>query len=186
MRSEIMRIHREAGTTTLYVTHDRREALSMSDRIVVLRDGVIEQSGTPRELYDRPANRFVAEFLGFANLVRATVTQVADGSLAVLANELGEGTELRIAAREDDRSPAPGDEIDVVIRPEMARAGEGANGNAIRGRIASSEFFGNRSELLVRCGASELKLEADHDVRPDEAGEVAFHLPADALTWVPA
>ena len=114
------------------------------------------------------------------------MTQVSNGSLAVLTHELGEGTELRIAARASDRALAPGDEIDVVIRPEMARSGAGAGGNAIRGRIASSEFFGNRSELLVRCGASELKLEADHDVRPDEAGEVAFHLPAEALTWVPA
>jgi ABC-type Fe3+/spermidine/putrescine transport system ATPase subunit len=166
------------------VTHDRREALSMSDRIVVMRDGVIEQSGTPRELYDRPASRFVAEFLGFANLVRATVTDVAPDRVDVRADALG--TDLRIAARADDRRPARGDEVEVVIRPEAARSGAGLNGNAIRGRVSAQEFFGNRLELLVRCGPSELKLEADSDAAPDADGEVAFHLPADALTWVPA
>src|SRR5207249_3406603 len=76
MRLEIRRLHQSLGLTTLYVTHDQEEALSLADRVVLMRDGVIEQSGTPEELYAQPRSLYVANFLGYRNLVPVTVGEV--------------------------------------------------------------------------------------------------------------
>ena len=112
MRYEFASLHRQLGTTTLYVTHDQVEAMTLADRIVVLRDGRIEQVGTPRELYERPANIFVAQFLGTPrmNILSATVTAggratLGDGrsiTLPPLAAPLAAGTRLSIGIRPED------------------------------------------------------------------------------------
>lgn len=112
MRYEFAELHRQLGTTTLYVTHDQVEAMTLADRIVVLRDGRIEQVGTPRELYERPANIFVAQFLGTPrmNILAATAdgagkAVLADGrniALPPLAAALAAGTPLSIGVRPDD------------------------------------------------------------------------------------
>jgi len=112
MRYEFASLHRQLGTTTLYVTHDQVEAMTLADRIIVLRDGRIEQVGTPRELYARPANIFVAQFLGTPrmNILAATVVEggratLADGrtiALPVLAKPLAAGTPLSIGIRPED------------------------------------------------------------------------------------
>jgi iron(III) transport system ATP-binding protein len=88
MRHEIRRICRELGITTVYVTHDQDEALSLADHVVVMRDGRIVQQGSPRELYERPATRFLAEFLGETNFIPATIERSADGA-SVLSTPLG-------------------------------------------------------------------------------------------------
>lgn len=112
MRYEFAELHRQLGTTTLYVTHDQVEAMTLADRIVLLRDGRIEQTGSPRELYERPANIFVAQFLGTPrmNIVAATATEnsraaLVDGrdiALPPLAAPLAPGTPLSIGIRPDD------------------------------------------------------------------------------------
>ncbi|WP_315833699.1 ABC transporter ATP-binding protein [Bradyrhizobium prioriisuperbiae] len=79
MRAEIKQIHSELGLTSIYVTHDQAEALSLSDRIVVLKDGVLMQSGSPQEIHDRPRNMFVADFMGFRNFFRGKIVAVVDG-----------------------------------------------------------------------------------------------------------
>ncbi len=73
MRTEIRRLHQSLGLTTVYVTHDQEEALSLADRLVVLRDGVMQQVGTPEDVYGRPANRYVAGFMGYRNMLDVTV-----------------------------------------------------------------------------------------------------------------
>jgi iron(III) transport system ATP-binding protein len=83
MRKEIRAAHEQAGTTSLYVTHDQAEAIALSDRVFVLHDGAIQQVGTPLEIYRRPANRFVAEFVGFDNILNATVVEGRAGAVAV-------------------------------------------------------------------------------------------------------
>jgi multiple sugar transport system ATP-binding protein len=112
MRYEFASLHRQLGTTTLYVTHDQVEAMTLADRIIVLRDGRIEQIGTPRELYERPANIFVAQFLGTPrmNMLSATVAEggratLEDGrsiALPPLAAPLAAGTPLSIGIRPED------------------------------------------------------------------------------------
>src|SRR5213080_3538517 len=90
MRTEIRRLHQQLGLTTVYVTHDQEEALSLADRLVVLRDGVVQQIGTPEELYRAPANAHVAAFMGYRNLLPVTVTGGSGGTLTVA----GDGFEL--------------------------------------------------------------------------------------------
>jgi multiple sugar transport system ATP-binding protein len=112
MRYEFASLHRQLGTTTLYVTHDQAEAMTLADRIIVVREGRIEQVGTPRELYERPANIFVAQFLGTPrmNILSATVAdngcaELVDGrriALPPLAEPLAAGTQLSIGIRPED------------------------------------------------------------------------------------
>ena len=95
MQIEIKRIHRSVGTTVIYVTHDQTEALTMSDLVVVMHQARVAQVGTPRVLYEAPANLFVADFLGDSNLLTATVAQVSGDEFAV---EIGSGEKMRVSA----------------------------------------------------------------------------------------
>ncbi|MCK0197245.1 sn-glycerol-3-phosphate ABC transporter ATP-binding protein UgpC [Ancylobacter sp. 6x-1] len=118
MRVEIAKLHRDLGTTMVYVTHDQVEAMTLADRIVVLRAGLVEQIGTPTELYDRPANTFVAGFIGSPkmNFIKASVTGVGSGSLT-LANPSFVGGTLSVETVSTGRVKA-GDTVIVGLRPE--------------------------------------------------------------------
>jgi putative spermidine/putrescine transport system ATP-binding protein len=118
MRTEIRRLHQSLGLTTVYVTHDQEEALSMADRLVVLRDGRVQQTGTPEELHTRPANRHVADFMGYRNLLPMTVSALSGAEVTVTAG----ATTLSGTARGD---LSPGDDVVVAIRPEDLRLGDG-------------------------------------------------------------
>jgi len=113
MRTEIRRMHQEQGFTTIYVTHDQEEALSMADRLVVLREGEVQQVGTPEELHNKPVNWYVADFMGYRNILDMTVSEVASdgrvrvtqGGLSLWGSAQGAlplGTEVRVAIRPDD------------------------------------------------------------------------------------
>ena len=111
MREEIRRLHKETGLTTIYVTHDQAEALSLADRVAVMNLGEIEQVGTPRELYRSPANEFVTGFLGAANFAEGRVTQIASGQVSV-STPHGE-----ITCALDDRALTTGQLVTCVVRP---------------------------------------------------------------------
>ncbi|GHC77008.1 ABC transporter ATP-binding protein [Limoniibacter endophyticus] len=134
MRAEIRRIHNQLGATTIYVTHDQDEALSLADRIVVLRDGSIRQVGTPRELYESPHYLDVAEFMGFRNKVAGKVVRARDGQVTISVN----GTELTGTAT----SPlSPGDEALLAARGDDVI--EGSSGpNAIHATVETIEYRG--------------------------------------------
>jgi putative spermidine/putrescine transport system ATP-binding protein len=120
MQVEIKRIHRELGTTMIYVTHDQTEAMTMSDRIAVFSNGRLEQVGSPLEVYDRPANRFVGEFIGDSNFFAGRTDPERPGVIALAA--LGE---MRVA-----QGGLPAGDVTVLIRPErmhLLRAGESAD-----------------------------------------------------------
>ena len=119
MRTEIRRLHQALGLTTVYVTHDQEEALSMADRLVVLRDGQVQQIGTPEEVHTRPANWHVADFIGFRNLLQLRVAQ-ADGALVVV-----DGHGLRLVAT-PMAEVFVGDDVVVGVRPEDLVIGAGA------------------------------------------------------------
>jgi len=149
MRAEIRRIHNSVGSTTIYVTHDQDEALSLADRIVVLRDGVVRQVGAPGELYSRPAHPDVAEFMGYRNLVRSRVATSGTDAASV---EVGGATIAGVVVEQ----PANGEAI-VAIRPEdLTPRPDGP----IAATVATAEFRGrdfygtaltaDRTELFFR------------------------------------
>jgi spermidine/putrescine transport system ATP-binding protein len=154
LQVELKRVQVEVGITFVYVTHDQEEALALSDRIAVMNGGRIEQLGTPEELYDRPATRFVADFIGTTNLLAGTVVSVA-GDGAVL--ELEAGGRCVVGAD----GLAPGAAVEIAVRPEALElvprpAGDpggagGANaGSWLRGMIEQSAYLGTSISYQVR------------------------------------
>src|SRR5262249_21402994 len=119
-RSEIRRIHRELGRSTVYVTHDQDEALSLADRIVVMKDGVLQQHATPQEVYAQPANLHVARFMGYRNVLQLPVEREQDGRVM-----LGGGDIHLTGVR---KQPLDGSHACVAIRPEEIVVGDGPNG----------------------------------------------------------
>ena len=116
MQLELKALQREVGITFVYVTHDQEEALTMSDVIVVMRDGVVQQKGDPTVLYERPVNRFVADFIGTSNFMDATVVEGdGEGRVVVRTNR---GLSLRGRITDPDARPTAGDVVVVVTRPE--------------------------------------------------------------------
>jgi spermidine/putrescine transport system ATP-binding protein len=156
MQIELKRIQREVGITFIFVTHDQNEALTMSDRLVVMNAGRIEQLGSPREVYERPRTRFVAGFIGTSNLITGTVASM-DGSTAVLDTGADESIQVP-----DARSAGAtvGAQLDVTVRPEkilltMARPEPGRC--AIRGRVNEVVYLGTSTQYAVRTAdGSEL------------------------------
>jgi putative spermidine/putrescine transport system ATP-binding protein len=158
LREEIRAVQRELGITTVYVTHDQEEALSMSDRIVVMNEGRVEQIGTQTDIYLHPRTPFVAEFIGANNSLRGTVTGVrADGDAAVLTVAAGDIT-LRYRAHEPF---AVGDPVLAYIRPEdVAVLDEGelpGHDNVVEGIIDRVIFEGATAQLRVDVGGREVR-----------------------------
>jgi putative spermidine/putrescine transport system ATP-binding protein len=146
MRLELKRLHRQLGLTSVYVTHDQAEALSLSDRVVVMREGRIEQVGTPEEVYRRPASLFVADFLGFKNRLPVHVEQ-ADGQAAVLSGPGG----VRLRSTLGAAALAPGTEALACFRPEDVEVA--TNGSTqFSAEIELVEFLGQEYEVEARVG----------------------------------
>ncbi|WP_287384622.1 ABC transporter ATP-binding protein, partial [Mesorhizobium sp.] len=153
MQIELKRIQREIGITTIFVTHDQEEALTMSDRIGILRDGQLVQEGPPEEIYDSPKSEFAATFLGDANIFRGEATGVGI--------RLPDGT--TIAARAG-ATLAAGAKASCAVRPERIRiaidsgSADQANGNVLRGQISKRIFAGNNSTYFVERDGQTLKV----------------------------
>jgi ABC-type Fe3+/spermidine/putrescine transport system ATPase subunit len=179
---ELKRVQVEVGITFVYVTHDQEEALALSDRIAVMNGGRVEQLGTPEELYDRPATRFVADFIGTTNLLAGRVASVAaDG--AVIDLEAGG----RCVVGADGLTP--GGAVEVAVRPEalelVARTGAGApvggeaaGGSWLRGTIEQSAYLGTSISYQVRASGGQ-RLVA---TVPRTQGRLAAGLPVD-IRW---
>jgi ABC-type Fe3+/spermidine/putrescine transport system ATPase subunit len=163
VRTEIRRLQRELGITTVYVTHDQEEALSLSDRVAVMRDGRIEQTAAPKDLYERPISRFVADFVGTNNFLAGVVRERV-GEWFVVETDLGP---VRGRA-----APAlgPGDRCVLAVRPENIGLGP-AGDTALRGRIALAAYLGNTLRYDVEvAGGVILKVDVGdpwhHDLLP--------------------
>jgi iron(III) transport system ATP-binding protein len=149
MRSEIRRICKTAGFTTIYVTHDQKEALSVADRIAVLKDGKLAQVGTPSELYHKPSNSFVADFIGHTNLLSGRVIERTSDSVRV---ETPAGRFLASGGGEASRPASLPENVTVSIRPEqmkLTRATMPNGGNVITGRAVETTFLGEASEHVL-------------------------------------
>ncbi len=161
VRAEIRTLQQELGITTVYVTHDQEEALSLSDRVAVMREGRVLQLGPPRELYERPRTRFVADFVGTNNLVAGRVVEAAGDGVAV-ETALGR---LRARSPQGAASLPVGGRCVLAIRPEnvtllAGTAAAGGDGNRCAGRIALAAYLGNTLRYDVET-ASGLTLKAD-------------------------
>ena len=163
MQLELKALQREVGITFVYVTHDQEEALTMSDTIVVMKDGRIQQQGDPTELYERPVNRFVADFIGTSNFIPATV-QGFDAVTRVATVRGASGLMIRGRVTDPDRTLVAGDAVTVASRPErleVASAGTatepGAGVTAVQGRVRQGTYLGDQTEYRVDTGeAGEL------------------------------
>ena len=146
MRSELRAIQRRIGITAIYVTHDQDEAFEMSDRVILLNHGSIEQIGSPESLYDRPATRFAAEFIGDANLIEGEVVETAHGIARISA--AGAGT---IPADASDSDLAAGSAVHLVVRPERIRltTEPPSDGTALEATITERVFTGENVRITL-------------------------------------
>jgi putative spermidine/putrescine transport system ATP-binding protein len=172
LRDEISMIQRQTGITTVYVTHDQEEALSLSDRIVVMRAGKIEQVGTPFEIYNRPANAFVASFIGTLNSLDAQVVDPQRGRLLV------EGQEVLACG------PVPPGQVKLSLRPEMLSLhAHPAHENQLRGTLVNIIFLGSIVRLVIGMGASQLFLDTFNTPRlelPAVGSAISISFPREA------
>jgi spermidine/putrescine transport system ATP-binding protein len=161
---EIRRLQRGTGTTAILVTHDRQEAFGMADRIAVLRDGSIEQLGSPRDLYTKPTSAFMARFVGEANLVHGTVTGVDPGDdLLTVSTAMGAMRGVGDAAR--------GDAVQVLIRPEDLQFVE-QDAAPLRGRLAEVFYYGSNLVATVEVAGQRLSVvTSGSSARVPEPGE---------------
>jgi putative spermidine/putrescine transport system ATP-binding protein len=145
LRHEIRSIQRQLGITTVYVTHDQEEALSLSDRVVVMSEGRMEQVGTPFEIYNFPSTAFVASFVGTLNVLPGVVKDAASGQLAIA------GQPVRIARSFEGSA---GREVSVALRPEMVKLGSDAGENRLTGKVSDVSFLGSIVRIRVTLGDS--------------------------------
>ena len=184
MRVELRQLTKLLAMTTIYVTHDQVEALAMSDRIALMRDGVIVQEGPPREVYFRPHEAFVAEFLGGANIIRGTMLE--RGVESGLADTRLGRFSCRLSA-----DIAPGDPVDLVIRAEGFRQCDSATHPAgipdrIEGRAESVVFTGGAIEVRVRVAENVLRVRLDPFADVSAGGQVRLEVLPGRCAAVPA
>lgn len=141
LRIELKRLQRETRITFVYVTHDQEEALTLSDRLAVMRGGRVLQVGTPIEVYERPADLFVAEFIGKANFLAGTLL---DGNRVKVGDRVVEATPASAIA--------PGSAVKVMIRPENLQLRPPGSGG-FDGKILQAQYLGPATEYIVQCGA---------------------------------
>jgi iron(III) transport system ATP-binding protein len=179
-RAWVKELQHRLGLTTMFVTHDQDEALSMSDRVAVMNLGEVQQIGTPEEIYNRPVNRFVAEFVGRVNLISGTVAAYEGGRVAL---ELADGRKLWVDAA---RASAPKDTLTLVVRPEalQVEAAEGStlNGsNTVDANVHSVAFLGDHYQYELDAGALTLIAQSPRQLLVDR---VKVHIPADACAII--
>jgi putative spermidine/putrescine transport system ATP-binding protein len=165
LRDEIRAIQKRMGITTIFVTHDQEEALSMSDRIVVMYGGKAEQTGTPFQIYNQPATRFVASFVGTLNILQGTVADGSAGVVKVDDSVIDLGRPLE--AKRD------GDTISLALRPEAVSLDAApGRGQSLRGTISDVAFLGSVIRVRVGTGTNAVMLDTFNDpaAPPPEAG----------------
>jgi putative spermidine/putrescine transport system ATP-binding protein len=166
LREEIKGLQRELGITTIYVTHDQEEALSMSDRIVVMSEGRVEQTGTPFEIYNHPRTRFVASFVGTLNILPARIVDPADGSVEIDGQ--------RVTSAEGIANAKAGAMRSVALRPEaLTLNGAGGERNRLSGTIAEVNFLGSVVRVRVRFSENAVSLDTfnNPNVPPPQRGD---------------
>ena len=167
MRAEIRRVTKERGLTAIYVTHDRKEAMAMADRMAVLNEGKLAQVGTPEELYRNPATRFVAEFLGDVNFFPA---EIADGKATCAQGVFELAADNAFCGRGT-----------LAFRPESLRPAEaGDTKNRLRARVVERIYAGESTQYLLDAGGVEVRY-SEPGQHPPRSGEPELFLPGEAI-----
>ncbi len=178
MREELKRLQRRLGITTVYVTHDQVEALSMSDRIAVIYKGRLQQVGTPEELYYRPRNLFVAGFLGRSNMLKARVVGRRDGYAEVEVEGMG----VRLLAT----SLVEDGEGYAIMRPEgFRKASLSDMENVFEGQVETVMFLGDKRELKVRVGEASLVVYLPPEERVEAGDRLSLYIPPEKVMVLP-
>ena len=185
MQIELKRIQTEVGITFIYVTHDQEEAMTMSDRIAVMRAGHIEQLGPPEELYERPRTAFVAGFLGVSNLLEGQVAGTEDGMVVV---QLGDGTMLRAPAEGVNGATS----VRLGVRPEKLRVTAGgvtdaaaSDANAMEGTVLDASYIGVSTQYLVKTRDGHRMTVYAQNLETSGAGEALADGQQVRLSWKP-
>ncbi len=166
VREEIREIQQNLGLTVVYVTHDQEEALAVSDRIIVMNNAVIAQDGTPRDLYDAPASRFVADFIGEANILECDITSVSRGKASV---NIGRAT-LTLPARD-----MPVGKAWLGVRPNRLIISKANTKNSLAGKIIRLTYVGNHIEYTLDTALGELfAISSDVDTNLKVGGKVGI------------
>lgn len=182
LRFELKRLQRELGITSVYVTHDQVEALALSSRIAVMRDGKIMQMGRPREIYQKPANRFVAEFIGTSNFLAGQASGRIDGKLAV-------DTEHGKVLVDTEAAVVAGDPVLLAVRPDgvsiETEPSPSGRANEWTGRVVTRSFLGDSVDHIVRVGAHELRARCSPNVSIRAETAVTVRIDPANLTLIP-
>jgi spermidine/putrescine transport system ATP-binding protein len=151
MQIELKQLQEQVGITFIYVTHDQEEALTMSDRIAVMKDGIVQQLGDPITLYEKPANRFVADFVGESNLIKSQVVSTSDRQVRLLVGE------AYMTASAEATRPATGQEVCVSIRPEklLISSESSPTGEALHGSVAQVIYIGTDTRYVITLPTGE-------------------------------
>ena len=175
MRSEIAQIHRSTGATTIYVTHDQTEAMTLADRIVVMKDGYVQQVGTPKELYFDPVNVFVAGFIGEPpmNFARGTVKN----GLFSYGNDTVD-LKKKPGCRPDELE---GRELVLGFRPEAASLTELPDSCRFTGKVELTEMLGDNANVYMTCGENRPILKANPAAIPEIDDSISFYIPYDSI-----
>jgi iron(III) transport system ATP-binding protein len=174
MRTELKTLQRRTGITFIYVTHDQAEAMALSDRIVVFNKGAVQQVGTPRDVYERPANLFVADFMGLVNKIPGTLIEHRGATARVRV-----GAQTIDAQMSKELNDAAGP-VTVAIRPEAIRLGGGdpATGdNILSGTVVESAFLGNIVDLQVDVGGMLVRVQGDRQLTYEPGASVNLTVP---------
>ncbi|MDI7863737.1 ABC transporter ATP-binding protein [Rhizobiaceae bacterium n13] len=177
LREEIRLIQQKLGITTVFVTHDQEEALSISDRIVVMNAGRADQIGTPFEIYNKPTTRFVASFVGTLNIIEAKVVDPATSRIAIGGQQL--------ALKEPIASMKASEVISLALRPEAVTIAEGAKGDTeLTGEVIATNFLGSVIRTRIRVGENVVSFDMFNSpgIRPPAIGEtITLHFAASDL-----
>jgi iron(III) transport system ATP-binding protein len=179
---ELKRLQRELGLTAIYVTHDQVEALAMSNRVAVMRDGKIEQVGKPREIYEAPRSRFVADFIGTSNFIDGVVEARENGLYTVRTPD----GELRIRS---DADFAVGSPVFVSARPEHVELSQGSNGggpNRWQGRVEARAFLGESVDHVVSVGTREIRARCNSKISIPPLSDVTITFSEEASSLIAA
>jgi putative spermidine/putrescine transport system ATP-binding protein len=174
LRNEIRAIQRRLNIATVYVTHDQEEALSLSDRIVVMSAGKVEQIGTPFEVYNYPKTRFVAAFVGTLNLLKAKVRDAAQGSVELDGQEVRTGRAI---------PPGGSGEVTLALRPEIFSLENQLGANCLQGKVETIEFLGAVVRMHLRIGSQALNMDTLNNPQlklPAEGSATTIAFPPEA------
>jgi iron(III) transport system ATP-binding protein len=181
LRDELKRLQRDLGITSIYVTHDQIEALALSSRIAVMQEGNIVQLGKPREIYNSPSCKFVAEFIGTTNFVAGSVVS-RDGNRYVVGTDAGE---LRIDSEID---VTPGSDVIVSIRPEVVdlyrEEATTSGANEWKGTVVSRSFLGEAVDHVVQVNGHTLRARVNPSVSIEPQSPVYVRMAPDRITMM--